>query len=100
VNEPVEDEDTTPGRSALLTRKAQAMHRLDPASTRVRQMMSKYSLIKQFLEPPFLIEYATKAGAAEATPEETEAQEEAEARTKPQRCRPRPSSSPRRACFA
>jgi DNA gyrase subunit B len=28
-------------------------------------MMSKYSLIKEFLEPPFLIEFATKATAAE-----------------------------------
>jgi len=37
-------------------------------------MMSKYSLIKEFLEPPFLIEFAAKAGA-ESTPEEPEAVE-------------------------
>jgi hypothetical protein len=30
-------------------------------------MMSKYMLIKEFLEPPFLIEYATKAAAVEAS---------------------------------
>jgi DNA gyrase subunit B len=29
-------------------------------------MMSKYSLIKEFLEPPFLIEFAAKPGTAEA----------------------------------
>jgi hypothetical protein len=31
-------------------------------------MMSKYSLIKEFLEPPFLIEFAAKPGAAENQP--------------------------------
>jgi DNA gyrase subunit B len=36
-------------------------------------MMAKYSLIKEFLEPPFLIEYAAKAPAAEAAPSATEA---------------------------
>jgi DNA gyrase subunit B len=35
------------------------------SSPEFRQMMSKYSLIKEFLEPPFLIEFATKATAAE-----------------------------------
>jgi DNA gyrase subunit B len=35
-------------------------------------MMSKYSLIKEFLEPPFLVEYAAKAGASESKPEEAE----------------------------
>jgi DNA gyrase subunit B len=33
------------------------------SSPEFRQMMSKYSLIKEFLEPPFLIEYAVKAAA-------------------------------------
>jgi DNA gyrase subunit B len=32
-------------------------------------MMSKYTLIKEFLEPPFLVDYAVKAAVAEATPE-------------------------------
>jgi DNA gyrase subunit B len=35
------------------------------SSPEFRQMMAKYSLIKEFLEPPFLIEYAAKAAAAE-----------------------------------
>jgi DNA gyrase subunit B len=38
-----------------------------------RQMLAKYSQIKDALEPPFLIEYASKAAAvAEPDPEETE----------------------------
>ena len=51
-------------------------------------MMAKYTLIKEFLEPPFLIEYAAKAAAAaEAAAEESE---EAEARSC-RSARPRPS---------
>jgi len=42
------------------------------SSPEFRQMMAKYSLIKEFLEPPFLIEFAAK-GAAEAAAEEAEA---------------------------
>ena len=34
-------------------------------------MMAKYTLIKEFLEPPFLIEYAAKAVAAELSPKLT-----------------------------
>jgi DNA gyrase subunit B len=49
------------------------------SSPEFRQMMSKYSLIKEFLEPPFLIEYAAKAAAepnaADAVEEESEAAE-------------------------
>jgi DNA gyrase subunit B len=37
------------------------------SSPEFRQMMSKYVQIKQFLEPPFLIEFASKATAAEAS---------------------------------
>jgi len=51
------------------------------SSPEFRQMMAKYTLIKEFLEPPFLIEYATKTGAAEATAEETEAADAAEGTT-------------------
>ncbi len=41
------------------------------SSPEFRQMMSKYSQIKDYLEPPFLIEFAPKAStAAEAHPEE------------------------------
>ena len=43
-------------------------------SPEFRQMMSKYSQIKEFLEPPFLIEYAAK-GAQETAAEELEATE-------------------------
>jgi DNA gyrase subunit B len=54
------------------------------SSPEFRQMMSKYTLIKEFLEPPFLIEYAVKAaaepgpaqpGLAEASEEEAETPE-------------------------
>ena len=42
------------------------------SSPEFKQMMSKFILIKGFLEPPFLIEYATKTAAAEAAAEEAE----------------------------
>ncbi|MGA2649505.1 MAG: DNA topoisomerase (ATP-hydrolyzing) subunit B [Terracidiphilus sp.] len=47
------------------------------SSPEFRQMMSKYSLIKEFLEPPFLIEFAAKPGTAETTPETEDALAEA-----------------------
>jgi len=47
-------------------------------------MMSKYTLIKEFLEPPFLIEYAAKAAVVEANVEtESEEGEETEAESAP-----------------
>jgi DNA gyrase subunit B len=52
------------------------------SSPEFRQMMSKYALIKEFLEPPFLIEYAAKAAVAEVSPEsevEAEGEDSAEA---------------------
>jgi DNA gyrase subunit B len=50
------------------------------ASPEFRQMMAKYMLIKEYLEPPFLIEYAAKAAVAEAAPTgDDEAEEGAEA---------------------
>ena len=45
------------------------------SSPEFRQMMSKYSQIKNYLEPPFLIEYSSKAAAAEPAGEEAEAAE-------------------------
>jgi len=42
------------------------------ASPEFRQMMAKYTIIKQYLEPPFIIEYAAKATPAAAEPEEAE----------------------------
>ena len=50
------------------------------SSPEFRQMMSKYSLIKEFLEPPFLVEYAGKPAAA-AEEEEEEESEAAEAKS-------------------
>ena len=44
------------------------------SSPEFRQMMSKYSLIKEFLEPPFLIEYAPKGAAATTAEDEEEAE--------------------------
>jgi DNA gyrase subunit B len=44
------------------------------SSPEFRQMMSKYSLIKEFLEPPFLVEFAPKAAKAAAEEEEEEAE--------------------------
>ncbi len=54
------------------------------SSPEFRQMMAKYSLIKEFLEPPFLIEFSTKGGA-EAAAEEAEEGEAAEDEAKPVR---------------
>jgi len=44
------------------------------SSPEFRQMMAKYSLIKEFLEPPFLVEFAPKGAAATAEDEEEEAE--------------------------
>ena len=58
------------------------------SSPEFRQMMAKYTLIKQYLEPPFLIEFLSKgadatADGAEAQPEEGgEVQAEAQTETK------------------
>src|SRR3984957_10947276 len=49
------------------------------SSPEFRQMMAKYSLIKEFLEPPFLVEFAPKGAAAAAEEEEEDAAEAAEA---------------------
>ena len=75
VGNPVEDEEHHTW-SISFTDAQGADRRIDwtlASSPEFRQMMAKYALIKQYLEPPFLIEYATKAPAvAEADPEETE----------------------------
>ena len=66
VGEPVEDEEHHTW-SISFTDSQGAERRIDwtlASSPEFRQMMSKYSLIKEFLEPPFLIEFATKATAA------------------------------------
>jgi len=77
ISEPVEDEEHHTW--SICFTDSQGAHRcVDWAlasSPEFKQMMSKYMLIKEFLEPPFLIEFAAKGAAAEAAPEETEAAE-------------------------
>ncbi|MGB6687340.1 MAG: toprim domain-containing protein, partial [Terracidiphilus sp.] len=92
VSKPVEDEEHHTW-SISFTDAQGAERRIDWAlasSPEFRQMMSKYSLIKDFLEPPFLVEFAKKSGeeviAAEAAADEAEEHEgesgEAEAEAK------------------
>jgi len=58
------------------------------SSPEFRQMMAKYTLIKEFLEPPFLIEYATKAAGAGAEAEAEDADaESAEAQAEARQAR-------------
>jgi DNA gyrase subunit B len=62
---PVEDEEHHTW-SISFTDAQGAERRIDwtlASSPEFRQMMAKYTLIKEFLEPPFLIEYAAKAAA-------------------------------------
>ena len=71
VGAPVEDEEHHTW-SVCFTDSQGATRCIDWAlasSPEFKQMMSKYILIKEFLEPPFLIEYATKAAAIETSPE-------------------------------
>ncbi len=74
LSEPVEDEEHHTW-SIGFTDAQGAERRVDwtlASSPEFRQMMAKYTLIKEFLEPPFLIEFAGKAAAAEAPVEEAE----------------------------
>jgi DNA gyrase subunit B len=76
VHEPVEDEEHHTW-SVCYTDAQGATRCIDwtlAGSPEFRQMMSKYSQISQYLEPPFLIEYAVK-GAAEQAAEELEGTE-------------------------
>jgi DNA gyrase subunit B len=74
VNSPAEDEEHHTW--SICFTDSQGAHRcVDWAlasSPEFKQMMSKYILIKGFLEPPFLIEYATKAAAADPAADEAE----------------------------
>jgi DNA gyrase subunit B len=81
LGDPVEDEEHHTWSVSFVDAQG-AERRIDwtlASSPEFRQMMSKYSLIKEFLEPPFLIEYAAKAvvveSASEAAPDETEGAE-------------------------
>jgi DNA gyrase subunit B len=76
IHAPVEDEEHHTW-SVCYTDSQGATRCIDwtlAGSPEFRQMMSKYSQIKEFLEPPFLIEYAVK-GAAEQAAEELEGTE-------------------------
>jgi len=81
LGKPVEDEEHHTW-SIGFTDAQGAERRIDwtlASSPEFRQMMSKYTLIKEFLEPPFLIEFAAKgaaAGTSAAEAEETEAEAE------------------------
>ncbi|MDE3162082.1 MAG: DNA topoisomerase (ATP-hydrolyzing) subunit B [Acidobacteriota bacterium] len=86
LGKPVEDEEHHTW-SISLTDSQGATRSIDwtlVSSPEFRQMMAKYSLIKQYLEPPFLIEFAAKAAAASAEEEESE-ESDAQAETKPAR---------------
>jgi DNA gyrase subunit B len=78
VGEPVEDEEHHTWSISFVDAQGAERH-IDwtlASSPEFRQMMSKYNLIKQFLEPPYLIEFASKATAvAEASDEDSEAPE-------------------------
>jgi DNA gyrase subunit B len=78
VNEPVEDEEHHTW-SLCFTDSQGASRCIDwnmASSPEFRQMMAKYSQISQYLEPPFLIEYAKNTQDAPAEePEGTEFEE-------------------------
>ena len=70
LSEPVEDEEHHTWSISFTDAQGAERH-IDwvlASSPEFRQMMAKYMLIKEFLEPPFLIEYATKAAVVEAAP--------------------------------
>ena len=75
LNAPVQDEEHHTW-SICFTDSQGASRCIDwnlASSPEFRQMMAKYNQIKEFLEPPFLIEFATKASAtAEAAAEDEE----------------------------
>jgi DNA gyrase subunit B len=84
VGKPVEDEEHHTW-SICFTDAQGATRCIDwtlASSPEFRQMMSKYSLIKEFLEPPFLVEYAAKAAAAASDEEEESEGAEAGTETK------------------
>ena len=44
------------------------------ASPETRQLLAKFALIREQLQPPFVVEYAPKVAAAKADPEDTDAE--------------------------
>jgi len=84
VHKPVEDEEHHTW-SICFTDNQGASRCIDwmlASSPEFRQMMSKYAQIKDYLEPPFLIEYAAKA-VAKAAAEVHEEEEEPDAEGAP-----------------
>jgi DNA gyrase subunit B len=80
LSKPVRDEEHQTWSLSFIDAQG-AERRIDwilASSPEYRQMMTKYALIKDNLEPPFLIEYASKA-AATPDPEETEGETTGEA---------------------
>jgi DNA gyrase subunit B len=76
LDKPVEDEEHHTWSVTLVDSQG-AERRIDwtlASSPEFRQMMAKYSQIKGYLEPPFLVEYATKT-SAESAGEELEGTE-------------------------
>jgi DNA gyrase subunit B len=97
VSNPVEDEEHHTW-SISFTDAQGATRSIDwtlASSPEFRQMMSKYTLIKEFLEPPFLVEYAAKAAAAgPAEAEEAGETDESEAQAEAKQAR-RAARNPR-----
>ncbi|HUB00313.1 MAG TPA: DNA topoisomerase (ATP-hydrolyzing) subunit B [Terracidiphilus sp.] len=84
VAQPVEDEEHHTW-SVCFTDSQGATRCVDwvlASSPEFRQMMAKYLLIKEFLEPPFLIEFSAKGGAEAAAEEAEEEGAEGEAEAK------------------
>jgi DNA gyrase subunit B len=85
LGKPVEDEEHHTWSIKFIDAQGAERH-IDwmlASSPEFRQMMAKFSLIKEFLEPPFLVEYAGKSAAAAAEDEEEAEGDEAKAGTKP-----------------
>jgi DNA gyrase subunit B len=78
LGEPVEDEEHHTWSISFTDTQGAERH-IDwvlASSPEFRQMMSKYVQIKEFLEPPFVIEFAAKTAAVEASAEADDAEAE------------------------
>src|SRR5579885_269059 len=81
LNKPVRDEEHETWSLSFIDAQG-AERRIDwtfASAPETRQMLAKYAQIKDLLEPPFLVEYASKVAAAEPDPEETEGETTGEA---------------------
>ncbi|MFZ0339898.1 MAG: toprim domain-containing protein, partial [Terracidiphilus sp.] len=77
VSKPLEDEEHHTWSICFVDAQGQrrCIDWMLASSPEFRQMMSKYSLIKEFLEPPFLVEFAAKSATAADEEEEAEGAE-------------------------